>query len=89
MGVIHKRAYTSVYSILNQVLHLAISAQAIPDFQGDSGGPVVEKGSDGSYRQYGIVSWGYGCAEAGFPGVYSRVSAYADWIEQTSGVKAV
>jgi trypsin len=45
--------------------------------QGDSGGPLL---AEDASMQYGIVSWGYGCAQANF-GVYSKVSAYADWID--------
>ncbi|XP_018523817.1 trypsin I-P1 [Lates calcarifer] len=47
--------------------------------QGDSGGPLVSK--DGSkWVQAGVVSFGRGCAEAGFPGVYARASQYQTWI---------
>ncbi len=45
--------------------------------QGDSGGPMAIKLADGSFRQVGIVSWGHGCAQAQFPGVYTEVSTYA------------
>ena len=48
--------------------------------QGDSGGPLVVDN-----RQVGIVSWGYGCAEAFYPGVYTEVAYYRDWIDQEIG----
>jgi trypsin len=40
--------------------------------QGDSGGPLVLNG-----RLLGIVSWGEGCAEPGFPGVYAEIAPNA------------
>ena len=52
---------------------------------GDSGGPVVDRGSSSNpaqHRQVGIVSWGLGCAIAGFPGVYVRLDSFAGFIEQ-------
>jgi hypothetical protein len=47
--------------------------------QGDSGGPIFDQ--EGT--QVGVVSWGYGCAQAQYPGVYSRVSGVKDWIDAT------
>jgi secreted trypsin-like serine protease len=49
--------------------------------QGDSGGPMMVKSPAGEWRQIGIVSWGKGCALAGYPGVYTRVSAFNVWIK--------
>jgi secreted trypsin-like serine protease len=54
--------------------------------QGDSGGPLVVNTGSGA-QQVGIVSWGFGCAEAGYPGVYTRVAEFKEWIDTiTSGV---
>jgi secreted trypsin-like serine protease len=41
---------------------------------GDSGGPMQAPLLAGGYRLVGQTSWGKGCAEAGFPGVYTRVA---------------
>uniref|UniRef100_A0A087YJC0 trypsin n=1 Tax=Poecilia formosa TaxID=48698 RepID=A0A087YJC0_POEFO len=46
--------------------------------KGDSGGPLVCRG-----RVYGMVSWGNGCGDAQFPGVYTAVSRFRRWIDQT------
>ena len=53
--------------------------------QGDSGGPLVVQSSNG-WKQAGIVSWGYGCARPDKYGVYVRVSQYAAWISQQTGI---
>ncbi|CAL3965484.1 unnamed protein product [Diplocarpon coronariae] len=44
---------------------------------GDSGGPITIT-STGVLA--GTVSWGNGCAEDGYPGVYSRIGKFVDWI---------
>ena len=56
--------------------------------QGDSGGPLMAQTGSKEWRQIGIVSWGKECARAGQPGVYTRVSAFADWIHRNMGVVA-
>ncbi|AHI00605.1 serine protease [Kutzneria viridogrisea] len=48
--------------------------------QGDSGGPLVA-----GNKLIGITSWGQGCAEAGYPGVYTRVATYSSLITQQLG----
>lgn len=44
--------------------------------QGDSGGPLTLGNT-----LVGIVSFGNGCARPGYPGVYTRVSEYREWID--------
>ena len=56
---------------------------------GDSGGPAIYVQSDESGEQIrarllGMISWGKGCAEAGWPGVYARTSGVYDWVLSTA-----
>jgi len=52
---------------------------------GDSGGPGIWVNGGISYLA-GITSYGNGCARAGYPGVYTRVSKYVKWLEEKTGV---
>jgi secreted trypsin-like serine protease len=53
----------------------------IDSCQGDSGGPLVWRTSDGPVL-VGVVSFGDGCARKLKYGIYTRVSAYRDWIDR-------
>lgn len=48
--------------------------------QGDSGGPLFMPNGQGEQLQTGVVSWGKGCAQAGFYGVYASVGHFEGWI---------
>ncbi|XP_028326184.1 trypsin-like [Gouania willdenowi] len=45
---------------------------------GDSGSPMVCYG-----EVHGLVSWGRGCAQPNYPGVYVKVCEFLPWIEET------
>jgi len=73
-------------NVTDVMICAAVSEGGRGSCQGDSGGPlVVDTGS--GVQQVGIVSWGFGCAAAGYPGVYTRVSEFKEWIDTiTDGV---
>jgi len=48
---------------------------------GDSGGPQIMQ-HRGVWTQVGVVSWGIGCGQGQFPGVYSRMSHFLPWVEE-------
>ena len=62
--------------------------------QGDSGGPLIATSygqSNAEQKRYawiGIVSFGVGCAEPGYPGAYTRTGCFLGFIAEQFGLKA-
>jgi len=53
--------------------------------QGDSGGPLVWRSPEsGLYSLVGVVSTGIGCGNPQFPGIYTKVAAYFEWINKVA-----
>jgi hypothetical protein len=70
-------------SELNTSTMLCAAGNRKDSCQGDSGGPLIKKGGNAANDVLvGIVSWGYGCADPDYPGVYARVSAGYSFIQQ-------
>jgi hypothetical protein len=71
-----------VYGAIDDATQLCIGSKRAGEdsCQGDSGGPVIA-GEGAAARLMGLVSYGEGCGREGIPGVYTRVSAFAKWID--------
>jgi secreted trypsin-like serine protease len=54
--------------------------------QADSGGPLAVLVS-GRWELHGITSFGRGCAQYSYPGVYAETFHYATWIRQNADIQ--
>merc|ERR1719347_2230925 len=76
-------AYDSAgYGTIESMICAGLPEGGKDSCQGDSGGPFFLNDPE-SPTLIGIVSWGIGCARAGYPGVYTEVSYFIDWIQDT------
>ncbi|XP_045041633.1 transmembrane protease serine 11D isoform X3 [Desmodus rotundus] len=73
-------------AVLPGMLCAGLPQGGVDACRGDSGGPLVQQDSRRIWFLVGIVSWGYECGLADKPGVYTRVTAYRNWITQQTGI---
>ena len=73
--------YESYDGITENMICAAVPGGGKDACQGDSGGPLVVDG-----KLAGVVSWGIGCAEPLYPGVYSNVATLKSFVTQETGV---
>jgi len=80
--------YLTFYAFVNQKFIINVANSKCVSYythvcirQGDSGGPLIVNN-----YQAGIVSWSVKpCAQAPYPGVYTEVAHYVNWIRNITG----
>ncbi len=78
--LVSSQTCSSIYSTTSNMICAGYLNGQYDSCQGDSGGPLIIS-ENGVLKQVGIVSFGTGCALAGYPGVYTKVQNYIGWIE--------
>lgn len=65
-----------IRKLTNKKIHLLLLISL-----GDSGGPIIQYNRRNEPILVGITSFGYMCAQRNFPGVYVRISAFLEWLQ--------
>lgn len=86
-------AYAGSFVDINDT-HVCAAAAGVDICSADSGVPLLVQGTaltggDPGFVQVGITSFSIGCADPDFPGVYTRVSEYSEWIERNMAVETL
>lgn len=74
-------AYSGINITADQIGAGVLGTGGRDSCQGDSGGPLTVPDGNGGRILAGVVSWGFGCADPRWPGMYARVSSFATWIQ--------
>ncbi|MFE1441583.1 S1 family peptidase [Streptomyces sp. NPDC058739] len=69
-----RTSYGSDY-VAGEMVCAGYTSGGVDTCQGDSGGPLLIGGV-----LAGITSWGEGCARAGYPGVYTRLTSFSSLV---------
>ncbi|XP_041972419.1 trypsin, alkaline A-like [Aricia agestis] len=75
-----KMLYSSIGAVITTSMLCAgrTDVDGVDGCFGDSGGPLIYRGV-----VVGLVSFGYACGFRMYPGVYTKISHYTDWIIKT------
>ncbi|XP_017097733.2 trypsin alpha-like [Drosophila bipectinata] len=79
VAIVDQDQCNRAYGGLIQNVMICASAPGKDSCQGDSGGPLVSGG-----KLVGIVSFGNGCANPNYPGVYANVAKLRSWIRNAA-----
>lgn len=77
-----KHPFKKFVNIAPDVMCAEVGPNGEDSCLGDSGSPLMCE-ENGRWFQVGVVAAGYECGHAHFPGIYSRVAYFTDWIRDT------
>ncbi|KAM3964011.1 LOW QUALITY PROTEIN: trypsin, alkaline A [Aphomia sociella] len=77
------KRYSTIKAVIADTMMCAgqLNVGGVDACYGDSGGPLIYKG-----LVVGLVSFGYSCGHHYYPGVYTKISRYTDWIVKTVSI---
>ncbi|XP_055301683.1 trypsin-like [Sitodiplosis mosellana] len=80
---VHRSSYTSSM-VTENMMCAGYFGGGKDSCQGNSGGPLMAQRNDKRMELAGIVSWGKNIHFPDYPGVYTRVTRYLNWIRQNT-----